>query len=184
MVALVLAALWGVEPILGQTAQREDGSRHNPEKQTNGSQNPSVPTLTIIQKNCDSEAFKNDSDCKATKDKQSTVAVSKLPTAHVTIDGNAPRDRYDWVAYIGSLLLVVAGLGGIGVGITTLCYLRKQAAEMQLQRKAMVRTLTEIRRQADLMDIQAGEARESGKQTFAVLKEQVEANKKLLMPLL
>ena len=41
------------------------------------------------------------------------------------------------------------GISGVGVGICTLIYLRKQADEMRLQRKVMVRSLRAMREQGE-----------------------------------
>jgi hypothetical protein len=127
ILAAVSATLWNPPPIPGQTANHGSNSTHKPEDQTQYSKNASASALSVaIPKDCNSEALKDDPDCKKAKDKESTVAVSKLPTANVTIERNAKRDIFDWIAYVGSLLLVVAGITGVFVGWRTLKWLRVQ----------------------------------------------------------
>jgi len=57
------------------------------------------------------------------------------------------KDKYDYISFGAALLLTLVGIVGVGVGICTLIYLRKQAAEMRLQRKVMVRSLRAMREQ-------------------------------------
>ena len=71
--------------------------------------------LTLIEKNCASDQFKDDADCKATKDKQDIVAVSKLPTANISIQRNAARDLFDWIGYGFGILLAMVGTWGVVV---------------------------------------------------------------------
>jgi hypothetical protein len=74
--------------------------------------------------------------------------------ADVKIINPPQKDFYDKAAFWISAALTGIGIAGIIVGIRTLFYLRKQAGEMRLQRKAMVLTLNEIKKQAELMKAQ------------------------------
>lgn len=108
----LLSVLW-TPSIPGQTSDRGNRPSHSPKNTTDASKSPaeSVSSITVIRKNCDSEAFKNDSDCKVAEHKPSPVEIGELPTANVTIQRNAERDIFDWIAYAGELLLVVVGMG-------------------------------------------------------------------------
>jgi hypothetical protein len=57
------------------------------------------------------------------------------------------KDRYDYIAFGANVVLAIVGIIGIGVGIWTLCYVRRQAVEMRQQRILMRRTLNTIRKQ-------------------------------------
>lgn len=127
MLAAVLASLGSPPPIPGQASHRGDQPAQNPEKQTESVKNPAKPTITLVEKNCDSEQFKNDPDCKKAENDESTVVVSKLPSANVTIQRNADRDTFDWIAYWGGILLVMVGIVGVLIGVWTLKAVRKQA---------------------------------------------------------
>jgi hypothetical protein len=59
------------------------------------------------------------------------------------------KDSYDIAAFWLSTILAGIGIAGVIVGIITLRYLRKQAGEMQLQRKVMVRSLRAMRQQGE-----------------------------------
>src|ERR1035437_597302 len=96
---VILTSIWGVEPIPGQTTHGNGSGGHSPEKQTSGSNAPAAPTITLIEKNCNSDQFKNDGDCKAAEEKETTITVSKFPTANVAIQRTPVRDKYDWLAY-------------------------------------------------------------------------------------
>lgn len=65
-----------------------------------------------------------------------------------------PKDVYDRTSFWVSVVLAAVGVIGIAVGIFTLCFLRRQVAEMGLQRIVMGQTLTAIRKQAGLMERQ------------------------------
>jgi len=125
ILTVIVASCGSLEPIPGKTANGGSQGSQNPKQQTDPGKNPAkpAPVITIIRKNCDSEAFKNDSDCKAAVQKPSPIEISKLPSANVTIDRSPERDRFDWIAYAGNLLLV-------GVGIGTLIAVWIQAKRM------------------------------------------------------
>lgn len=61
------------------------------------------------------------------------------------------KDPYDKAAFWINVVLAVVGTVGIGVGLGTLLFLRKQVNEMRLQRNSMDETLKAIQKQADLM---------------------------------
>jgi hypothetical protein len=80
----------------------------------------------------------------------------RLPTeqkqrvdADVRVISSPEKDNYDRAAVWINFALAVIGVLGIGVGVFTLCYLRKQAAEMSLQRKVMVRSLRVMKEQGE-----------------------------------
>lgn len=60
---------------------------------------------------------------------------------------------------LANYLLVVVGLCGIGTAVWTLCYVRKQAKEMALQRHVLRETLEAIKEQAALMREQGESAK-------------------------
>jgi hypothetical protein len=60
--------------------------------------------------------------------------------------GLPPRDKYDWIGYGASLLLVLVGILGIVVGACTLLFIRAQVVQMRRQAEVMeaqTRILTE-----------------------------------------
>jgi hypothetical protein len=120
LVGLLLAAIWGAVPIPGQTPDHGSQSSRNPKDQTANSKTPSKPTITVIEKNCDSERFKDDADCKKAENNESTVAVIKLPPANVTIQSNPRRDCFDWLAYIANIILLIVNIILLIVAIVTL----------------------------------------------------------------
>ena len=71
--------------------------------------------------------------------------------------------------------LAVVGFAGIGVAVFTLLKVKTQADEMKLQRQAMEDTLTEIRRQADLMEAQVKDARASSEESGKLARATLEA---------
>lgn len=120
-------------PVLGQTPDHGSESSHNPKQQTASGNTPAKPTITIIEKNCESDQFKNDADCKHTENNEQTVAISKLPTTNVAVQRSDP---YDWLAYWTGIVLVVVGIVGIFVGWRTLRWLRVQTIATQDAAKA------------------------------------------------
>jgi hypothetical protein len=112
ILAVLLAVVCSI-PVPGQTTDHGSQPRHNPKQRTDSDKSPAKPTITIVEKNCDSDQFKNDTDCKAAENKESTVAISKLPATNVSIESNAKRDIFDWVAYTFSILLACVGFWGI-----------------------------------------------------------------------
>jgi hypothetical protein len=152
--AVLLASLGNLPPIPGQTANHGSQTAQKPEKQTDTGKNPDKPTLVLIEKKCDSDQFKNDADCKKAENNESAVSISKLPTANVTIQSNAKRDFPDWVTFWVSFALAIVGFGGVGVGIFTVLYIKRQTFEMAYQRLLMRRSLSTMRRQSALMEKQ------------------------------
>jgi hypothetical protein len=57
--------------------------------------------------------------------KQSMPVNTSAPN-HVAIDSIPAKDKYDWIAYGGSILLAAVGVVGVIVGICSLIYLRRQ----------------------------------------------------------
>jgi hypothetical protein len=127
----VLLAVVCLAPTLGQTANHGRQADHEPRQQTDASEGPAKPPVAVIEKDCDSEHFKDGSDCKATGNEDRPVTVSKLPTANVSIQSNAKRDIFDWIAYAGGILLVVVGLSGVYVGVKTIKLLKDQTDAAQ-----------------------------------------------------
>lgn len=154
LLGLLLASLGNLPPIPGQTANHGSQTAQEPENQANSGKSPAKPTLTFIEKNCDSGQFKNDADCKKAENNEGTIAVSKLPTANVTIQSNAKRDFPDWVSFWVSFALAMAGFGGVAVGVFTVLYIKRQTFEMAYQRLLMRRSLRAMRQQAALMERQ------------------------------
>jgi hypothetical protein len=109
----LLLAIVSLPPVPRQATDHRSNASHNPEKQAGDGQSPTQTSLTVIEKNCESEQFQNDADCKAAKDKESTVVVSKLPTANIAIQRNADRDIPDWIGYGFGILLAVVGTWGV-----------------------------------------------------------------------
>jgi len=127
VLSLLTVSVGNYRPLPGQTPDNGDRGRQNPESKTGNRKTPSTPsepTITVIKKNCDSEAFKNDSDCKSSEQKPSTIEISKLPPARLTIDKGPERDVFDWISYWGNILLVIVGIG-------TLIAVWKQAVRMK-----------------------------------------------------
>src|SRR5208283_5301806 len=65
------------------------------------------------------------------------------------------RDSYDYWTFGATITLALVGFFGVGVGVATLCYLKRQALEMRLQRRAMVKSLEAMNKQAEWMKTQA-----------------------------
>jgi hypothetical protein len=120
-------------PIPWQTSNHRGQPSNNPKQQTPNSNTPAKPTITLIEKDCESEQFKNDADCKHTENKEQAVAVSKLPTTNVSVQRSDP---YDWLAYWTGIVLTVVGIAGIFVGWRTLGWLRVQTIATQDAAKA------------------------------------------------
>jgi hypothetical protein len=72
--------------------------------------------------------------------------------AEVRIINLPQKDGYDKAQVWINLALAAVGSVGVVVGICTLVYLRKQAAEMRLQRKAMIGSLAAMKRQSVIME--------------------------------
>jgi len=125
LLAVLLALVCSI-PVPGQSPDHGSKASHNPESKATNSQTPSKPTLTLVEKNCDSEQFKDDGDCKAAKDNEKPIVISKLPTANVAIQSNAKRDAFDWWAYVANIVLAGVGFAGVFVGWRTLRWLRVQ----------------------------------------------------------
>jgi hypothetical protein len=98
---LVVLAVVCCPPVPGQTPDHGSQPSHNPKQQTANGNAPSKPAITIIEKNCDSDQFKNDADCKHAENNEQTVAVSKLPTTNISIQRS---DGYDWLAYWAAIV--------------------------------------------------------------------------------
>jgi hypothetical protein len=135
-------------PATGKAPDGRATSTQSPKDTANSQQNPTFETPpTTLPKNSDAPALKPNTNQHKSDDTQQSVAVSKLPPVTIAING------IDW-GVISNYLLVAVGIGGIVVAICTLCFIRRQAIEMNLQRIVMRRTLIAIRRQADLMEKQ------------------------------
>jgi hypothetical protein len=112
--------------VFGQAPHGNNSGSHNPEKQTNRGKNPPASTITVIQKNCNSDQFKNDADCKAAEEKDATVSVSKLPIAIVSIQRIPDKDKYDWLAYWAGVALSLVGVGGVWIAVVTVRAVKRQ----------------------------------------------------------
>jgi hypothetical protein len=109
----LLLAIVSLPPVPGQAPDHRGNASHNPENQADDGKTPPKSAFPLIPKNCASEQFKDDADCKAAKDKESTVVVSKLPTANIAIQRNADRDIPDWIGYGFGILLAMVGMWGV-----------------------------------------------------------------------
>ena len=72
-----------------------------------------------------------------------------------------PKDNYDHAAFWVSVALAIAGFLGIGVGVFTLLFIKRQAYEMRFQRILMRHSLNAMRRQSRLMESQTEILRDS-----------------------
>jgi hypothetical protein len=115
-IGVLFASFWGLPPIPGQTPNGNGLTSHKPEEQADSGERPSKPTA-LLEKNCDSETFKNDADCKAAENKNRTVSVSIIPPANISIERNADRDFFDWIAFGSGMLLAIAGGCGILIAL-------------------------------------------------------------------
>lgn len=170
-----LLAFVCLKPIPGQTPNHESQTNHDAKNQAPGGKAPSKPTITLIEKNCDSDQFKDDADCKFTEGKKHSVAISELPPANVTIQGNPKRDSWDWGVYWANIALAIVGMGGVGVGVATVLFIKAQVLEMRRQRILMAKTLLAIRKQAATMELQAADARGSAAQATALAQQSANA---------
>lgn len=112
---------------------------------TDGNQNPTLPTSPTGIKQGDSPTPQTKPDQHI----QADVRIIQSPA----------KDRFDKAAFWISFVLALVGITGVGVGIATVLYIKRQAFEMGYQRIVMRRTLNAIRRQADTMQTQADDAR-------------------------
>jgi hypothetical protein len=81
------------------------------------------------------------------------------PDAHVSADvrvvSTPSKDRYDKAAFWVNITLAAVGMGGIGIAVCSLVFIRKQTGELRLQRIVTHNTLNAIKEQANLMKRQA-----------------------------
>jgi hypothetical protein len=131
----VLLAVAFFAPVPRQPTNNRSESTQEPSSKTKHSANPTLSAPGIPPKDCKSEEFKNDPDCKPSADKESTVVIGKLPTANVAIQRNAERDLADWIAYGFGIALTVAGIFGVCLAFGTLRAIERQAVVMGEQRK-------------------------------------------------
>lgn len=106
--------------------------------------NPPAPTVAVATQQPPPAEISAQSvgDSKA-KDEPRTVRII-LPS----------KDKYDYWAFGINAVLAGVGILGIGVGICTLHYLRKQAQEMQRQRILMRDTLNTVKQQTTQLERQ------------------------------
>lgn len=109
-------------------------------QEANNSQKPTSPVPSLPMEKKDRPSLKDEANRHIDAD----VRVTETPG----------KDAYDKAAFWISAALAGVGVIGIVVGICTLVYLRRQAGEMRLQRKVMVRTLLQIKRQSDMTERQ------------------------------
>jgi hypothetical protein len=132
----VLFMIVAPQPTVGQASGHGGQVSQSAKDQTANGTSPSKPTITLIEKNCNNEKFKNDADCNRAENKEHIVAVSKLPTVNVAIQSNPERDGYEWTAYVFNIALAVAGILGVGIAVGTLFLIRAQVVEMRRQVQA------------------------------------------------
>ncbi len=106
-----------------------------PTKHAQDNQKPSPPVANPSVEKKDSSSLENE--------------TNKHVDANVWVKETPKKDAYDKAAIWINAVLATLGFAGILVGIFTLCYLRKQAAEMRLQRNIMNRTLGVMRQQGE-----------------------------------
>jgi len=104
-------------------------------EQAQGNQQPSSPVSDAQVKQNESPAAQPKSETHI----QADVRVIDAPA----------KDRYDKATFWINFVFTIMVISGVGVGICTLIYLRKQADEMRLQRKVMVRSLRAMREQGE-----------------------------------
>jgi hypothetical protein len=121
----------------------------NPAPQAQTGEHPSSPVPPTVAEQNNAPAFQpNTNQEKAGSDaKPFRIA---LP----------PRDKYDWIAYGASLLLVLVGILGIVVGACTLLFIKAQVVEMRRQADLM-------KTQADHMEMQTKELRRQNRNMLA-----------------
>jgi hypothetical protein len=123
----------------------QHGDDSQPAARAAQSQNPSNPTAPgAAEQHNGSKLQQDGSQEQAPGDPKSVRII--LP----------PKDNYDYWTIGVSITLAAVGIVGIGVGIWTLCYIRRQVTAMEHQRIIMRRTLNTVRRQTNSMEIQAG----------------------------
>lgn len=125
-------------------------------QQGQASQRPTLPvaSATVRQNNSPSLQAKPDQHVQA------DVRVIRAPA----------KDGYDIAAFWISALLAGVGIAGIGVGVWTICYVRRQAVEMRQQRIIMRRTLNAIRRQTKAAEDAAKAGMESANAALGSVK--------------
>ena len=88
------------------------------------------------------------------------------------------KDAFDIASFVVSFVVAAVGVLGVIVGIMTVLYIKRQAFEMGVQRTVMRRTLNTIRRQSNIMEQQAADARENSKSSSQSAAETLEALKR------
>jgi preprotein translocase subunit Sss1 len=127
ILAVLLAITQAPVPGLGQTPNHGNHHVSNPPKKANSEQQSAQPKITfVVGKDCESNQFKNDPDCKAAKDKENTIFVGKLPTANVTIQQIPKRDWLDLVACVANIGLFLVGFVGILIAVVTVRTVKRQ----------------------------------------------------------
>ena len=135
ILAVVLASLVGSPPTPGQATDGNSGISHEPEKHARSQGVPANPTITLIEKNCDSDQFKNDADCAPATDKESSVSISKLLPAHITIERTAP---YDWLAYWAGIVLAGVGVVSMVFAVRTINMMKRQVDTFVSKERARI----------------------------------------------
>ena len=145
--AVIFAIALASVPAEGQKAHVATNPSQGPREKTDSKNNPASPTFAkAVPQNVVGVNLKSDPDQEHSKSARQNVAVVSLPS----------KDKFDWIAYWGNLVLVVVGIAGVASAVATLCFIRVQAMEMRRQRVLLARTLITIRRQANHMETQAG----------------------------
>ena len=129
----LLLAVAGSAPLPGQTTDHGNQSSHNPKDQAAKGKAPSKPTITLVEKNCQSDQLKDDPDCKKAENEIQLVTIREVPTTGIAIQSSAKRDKYDWLAYWGALALVGVGFIGVILARMTLLAIKRQADLMKEQ---------------------------------------------------
>jgi hypothetical protein len=139
-------------PVPRQTAEPAAQGSDKANNQSQGNQNPSAPASTLVKK--PEQAVPPDASQEKPRadDKEHSIKLTSLPPVTIADKHKTFWNHVlDWGPWAFGLITAIAA--GFQVWL-------------------LFRTWRTIGRQADIMERQASEAKESGAQTFAVLKEQ------------
>jgi hypothetical protein len=113
----------------------QEAANPAPQAQDRQHPSPSTPSAVVVKQD-DAPALQSNN--------VQEKSGSQAKPFRVTLP---PRDKYDWIAYGASLLLVLVGIAGVAVGVFTLVSIKAQVIEMQRQAGLM-------KTQADHMEAQ------------------------------
>ena len=154
ILGMLLTVAMAPSPMPGQTVKAAAQGGAKGENQSQGKQGTPAPASALVNNPIQSGSAKPNGQPVAGEDKEQTVTIRGLPPVALADKRKTFWDHVlDWGPWIFNFGLVIVGA---------------------LQVVLLKRTWKTIDRQANIMDTQAKDAKESSAQTFAVFKEQTD----------